>query len=961
MDQPSQLTLIRPTKSKAIPIINPNSGERQPVLVVNKSASTFPASPRPPSKDSSARFTPSIPIKAKTPPISKLEEDLISEDIRQAFNVYAQSFVPEALTIINKLDGQKIQTPAMNQIDFGAYVRKYISMEFLPPIPLPVELPMNTSFSLPDGIIHTHYEQYFRYHLEAEIESQQQENKSYSLYGHDAAVLSHEPSQPVTCSFIVPGLRENSPYIEEDDIIQLRQLCYDHMGRIFGMEQWLARSTQFGGSAPGFPELAGRWRGEPAPGWTGKVYNARASGVQRKQEQLLVRVCGLRAEDAKFGMQHSFSGKLHLKFNVQFPVPKERYLPMQLVLPIIQKALRQANDCRNQYQDMYGATNAAHPIPSTTSPKSYSFPQLESFSESCHNWLQSMLFPTEANCEAQTKLNTGSFNRQFFDEQLNWEQQKAIESICSHNYGTLPFLVSGPPGTGKTKTLVETALQLIDNVDKVSHILFCAPSDPAADTLVQRLSTYFKPTELLRLNRLSRTFAEVSDTVLPFCYVSQNLFSLPPFKHLMLYKIVVTTCRDASLLMYSRMANSDLYAAEYGLRSSIHPYDAQLSQVELHWTALLIDEAAQAMEPEALIPLAVVAPPLKASKLSFSPLLVMAGDEHQLGPRTSLRSSPLRTSLFARLFARPVYAGHPLARDNTGKAPPALNRAMLPILRPAFACLIRNYRSHPAILAVPSALFYADTLEPKATDTDCLASWSGWRGRRWPVLFHSNSSEDELEKEGGGWYNVGEAQIACHYADLLVRTGLVDQNEVCIMSPFKAQVQRLRETIREQQHGSLWDVNIGPTEAFQGLERDVVILCTTRSKQRFLNNDKVLDWGIIGMPNKMNVALTRAKFGLIVIGKKEILLQDPNWKAFLDFCERNGLVAGKTNSGGRLHDTDPVELTRLEKVLLGKERDSDRLKGSRVLRGVSQDDEMWTRGMQETLNIESMNGHGYND
>jgi superfamily I DNA and/or RNA helicase len=75
------------------------------------------------------------------------------------------------------------------------------------------------------------------------------------------------------------------------------------------------------------------------------------------------------------------------------------------------------------------------------------------------------------------------------------------------------------------------------------------------------------------------------------------------------------------------------------------------------------------------------------------------------------------------------------------------------------------------------------------------------------------------------------------------------------------------------------------------------------------------------MPNKMNVALTRAKFGLIVIGRREILLQDPNWKAFLDFCERNGLVAGKNDSDGRLHDRDRIEPTRIEKVLLAKEQD----------------------------------------
>jgi superfamily I DNA and/or RNA helicase len=84
-------------------------------------------------------------------------------------------------------------------------------------------------------------------------------------------------------------------------------------------------------------------------------------------------------------------------------------------------------------------------------------------------------------------------------------------------------------------------------------------------------------------------------------------------------------------------------------------------------------------------------------------------------------------------------------------------------------------------------------------------------------------------------------------------------------------------------------------EAFQGLESGVVILCTTRSKQRFVSKDKELDWGIVGMPNKMNVALTRAKFGLIVIGKKSVLAQDPNWNAWLQFCDRNGLLSGETD------------------------------------------------------------------
>jgi putative helicase MOV10L1/helicase MOV-10 len=952
MHQPSQHppVVARPTKSKAVPIINPGSGERQPVPVVhNQPTGTFPASLHPTTKGSSTRFTPSMLIDAKIPPISsrKLEDpdsDGIT-NIRQAFDVYARPFVPEALTIINTLHGPQIDTPANNQVDFGTYVRNSISLNFLPLIPQAVELPMTANFHLTDYDIHTQYEQHFRYHLEAEIQSQQRENESYSLYGHDVATSFAEPGQPATCSFLVPGLRENSPYVEEGDIVQLRQLRYDHMGRPFGMEQWLAPGSQFGGIAPGFPAPTGRWRGEPAPGWMGVIYNARASAVQRKQEQLVVTVCGLTAQN----MHHLLSGKHPLKFNVQFPVPMQRYLPMRQVLPIIQNAL------------CHGKHVAAKPAHTTSfTPMPCNPPQLEALSQA-HRWLQSMLFPTEANCEEQTALNPRSFSRPFFDKQLNREQQKAIESICSQNYGTLPFLIDGPPGSGKTKTSVEAALQLLRNVDKVTHILFCAPSDPAADTIVQRLSANLKPAEMLRLNRPSRTFAEVPATTLPFCYSSQNIFNLPPFKVLMSYRLVVTTCRDASLLLYSRMTNSDLYAAEYGLRSSIHPYSAETSPVELHWTALLIDESAQAMEPEVLIPLSVVAPPPESVKLACKPLFVMAGDERQLGPRTSLRSSPLKISLFARLFGRPVYAGHPLARGKAGKAPLALNKAMLPILRPAFANLIRNYRSHPAILAIPSALFYADTLEPEATGTDRLALWPEWRGRQWPVLLCNNPSEDDLETDGGGWYNVGEAQIACSYASRLVQTGLVEQNEICIMSPFKAQVQLLRKTIREQRYGSLWEVDIGPTEAFQGLERGVVILCITRSKLRFLNNDKGLNWGIIGMPNLMNVALTRAKFGLIVIGKAEILLQDPNWKAFLGFCERNGLVTDQAGGGGQLHDGGSFELTRLEKVLLARERDSGMSEDFPMLNGVSQDDEMWTSGMQTALDMESMDRYSRND
>lgn len=814
-------------------------------------------------------------------------------------DVYARPFVPESLTSINTLRGPNFETPPVNQFDFQEYIEKSLPTQFFPSPIQPT--PPDSSFN-PAVATQEHYEHFFEYHIKAEIEAQQRQNASYALYAHRV-----DTTDLMVVSFKVPGLQENSPYIEVDDIVQLRQIHEERP------------------KAPrrGRPRIEEPFQ---MAQWTGVSYNGRVSNIRRKNETLVVRLSGPSLQPRRL-RPDSFMVH-HLKFNVQFPVPEERFLPMRHVLPVIQQALR---------------------VIMHTSER-------QLFSEDSpqfHRWIRSMLFPKEVDSKLQTSLNNLSFNRLLFDSELNWEQQKAIESIGGQNYGTLPFLISGPPGTGKTKTLVELAIQLVKNVDNVAHILFCAPSDPAADTLVRRLASHFNPTQMFRLNRTSRAFTEIPDTVLPFCYVSDDALSFPPFKKLMAYNIVVTTCRDASLLIRTRMTNSDLYAAERGLVTAIHPDEAESFSAKLHWTALLMDEAAQAMEPEALVPLFVVAPPLKSDRLLSTPLFVMAGDDHQLGPRLSLHSSPLKTSLFARLFARPVYAEHPLARAKTGKAPPILNQSMLPILRPAFANLIRNYRSHPAILAVPSSVFYNDTLLAEAPGTDCLASWSQWRGKKWPVLFHNNVSPDDMDSDGGGWFNSGEASLACWYAASLVCSKLVEPKEVCIMSPFKAQVQRLRKVMRGKDYGGVfWDVDIGPTEIFQGLERGVVIICTTRSRAKYVEKDKELGWGLIDMPNKMNVALTRAKFGLIVLGNKDILLQDPNWKAFLDFCERNGLVRSDDGLGETAYDTDDSVRTTLEKGLLDKEEKQKELKVSRALGAGGQNNGMWTSGMQEPPSVE---------
>jgi hypothetical protein len=381
-------TFIRPDRSKAIRIRDPSSAETLPTPVAQTPASTQPVSLYPAAKEPS--FTGTLrktkfgrriklpnwrnisssdivtngqagadfdagrfrrednstlqPSPLPPPRQTSHHDDGAAERLGQSFDIYARPFVPETLTIINKLNGYEINTPAIKPIDFEAYIRTCIGLGTLQPMPAPVKLSMSASIGPTDSVSPTQYELYFRSLLEAEIQSQMQEYAEYSLFGHEVITsFGGFGLTPAACSFVVPGLRENSPYIEEDDIIQLRQLRCDHLGRTLGMEEWLALSRRFDNGIHGLPALAGRL---PAPGWTGQIYNGRASVVQRKQELVVVRVFGFAAQNVNLPGQQSISGTHHLKFNILFPVPEKRYIPMRQALSIVQGAFKHSDGKR---------------------------------------------------------------------------------------------------------------------------------------------------------------------------------------------------------------------------------------------------------------------------------------------------------------------------------------------------------------------------------------------------------------------------------------------------------------------------------------------------------------------------------------------------------------------------------------------------------------------------------------
>lgn len=145
------------------------------------------------------------------------------------------------------------------------------------------------------------------------------------------------------------------------------------------------------------------------------------------------------------------------------------------------------------------------------------------------------------------------------------------------------------------------------------------------------------------------------------------MFSIPSWKRLMQFRVVVCSCRDADILVQARCTNRDLGRWEKSVVDSLRGgSDEEIDVIQkgetvrLHWSVLLIDEAAQGLEPEVAIPLSVVAPPEEAS--NDKPIVVMAGDQRQLGPRTASKGA-LELSAFERLFARPLYTTHPLSRD----------------------------------------------------------------------------------------------------------------------------------------------------------------------------------------------------------------------------------------------------------------------------------------------------------
>ncbi|KAF1845480.1 P-loop containing nucleoside triphosphate hydrolase protein [Cucurbitaria berberidis CBS 394.84] len=927
------------SKLVAVPKLPPRS-KPAPVAPSNSSPQTGTAS-----SDSTFPRRETISTTAKSPRYGDDETSKTTRElVKWEYDVYATPFIPSALRSINTEEAVVITTKPKYWIDSQAYAHTFIGTSFIPDRPLNALETKYKQVTLPEErFIKDSYFQYFNRLMNIESAAKTQEHETHALYKVPLHRISTPDGQIWALS--VPGLREDSPVVEMGDTLQIRQLWMDSAGNPMPVPMYMeSHGMGHPSHAPVFYKT-----------WTGVQHNGSVYSINRAQETVYLKVEGL-------DFLHLGSNVVPLEANVSFPLRYGLLGVQRGALARVNLELRQTV-CLFHQNNLTNLDDGRIDFDGVPEVEYASTGTPEKCTCALHNdWVRRMLFPRERDGQLQTRLRKIP-HRALFDPAVNYEQAHAVNDICASDYGTLPYLISGPPGTGKTKTLVETAMQLL-NTTKTAHMIICAPSEAAADTLALRLKHYLNNKQLFRLNRPGRADNEVPRELMQYCYIENDMFYLPPFKTLMAFNVVVTSSRDVAILAEVRVTNNDLWTLERNMFSALHPED-QAPTPSLHWGALLIDEAAQATEIDVLPAISVVCPPSAYPTHLPQTRLVLAGDDNQLGPRTASRDPEFSTSLFARLSGRTLYKDHPLSRSNLkpSSGPPVIKRSMLPIIYPPFTLLVRNYRSHPAILSVPSSLFYNDTLMPEApTPSTPLQQSSLWRGRKWPVLFIPHIGPDEIERDGGGWYNIREARLACSIAQTLVEESRVQQKDICIMSPFAAQVKLLRFLIRSETYGGgagLWEVNIGPLEAFQGLENRVVIICTTRTRERFLDMDEKRGLGIIGQKRKMNVALTRAKEALFVIGSPVVLGQDEHWRQWLAFCWRNGLVADKKAVWkGDEEGFGKEKIGVLERALIVKENHGSKYEralgagaASHDINGNS-DYEAWIESLREALDEE---------
>ena len=454
---------------------------------------------------------------------------------------------------------------------------------------------------------------------------------------------------------------------------------------------------------------------------------------------------------------------------------------------------------------------------------------------------------------------------------LNESQRDAVREILAANHVSL---VHGPPGTGKTTTLVAAVGELVKTE---SRILFCTPSNSAADLVTMRLAEM--GLRVVRTGNISRVEEEVLRHTLDIQIADHpdtaQVKKLRKEAAELRKKAGKKKGRDKGLAFRDagRLSN---WARQLEDRTLDHILDttqvvvctligAAASILSKHeFKTCIIDEAAQALEPATWIPI------LKAGRV------VLAGDPFQLPPTVKNRDAD-KKGFSETLLEKLLLKNKPGARELKAPLPGPLV--------PATGNLLQvQYRMNEPIMGYSNNHFYQGKL--RAAELVARRSLPGVPLAESVVFIDTAGTgfEEKLHPRFKSRYNDGELGILLeHLLDLRSSTPPEDElPSVAVISPYRQQVVRAEDLIEAEPRLNDFRLTVNTVDGFQGRERDVVYLSLVRSNER-------QEIGFLADYRRMNVAITRARKYLIVIGDSATIGNDSFFAGFLEYVESNGL------------------------------------------------------------------------
>lgn len=442
---------------------------------------------------------------------------------------------------------------------------------------------------------------------------------------------------------------------------------------------------------------------------------------------------------------------------------------------------------------------------------------------------------------------------------LNSTQEEAVNKVLRAKDVAV---VHGPPGTGKTTTLEEA---ICETLQRENQVLVCAQSNTALDWIAEKLVD--RGISVLRIGNPTR----VNDKMLSFTY-ERRFEAHPDYPELWSIRKAIRDMQrsmrrknqDERETIRNRMSRLRFRATELELAIDASLFDqarvvastligASNRVLESHrFTSLFIDEAAQALEAACWVAIN------KADRVVF------AGDHFQLPP--TIKCLEAAKGGLSETLMQKVATRKPLA----------------------VSLLKIQYRMHDDIMGFPSAWFYNDELiaaaEVKnrgilAYDTPLV----------WINTDDSDSSEAQLEGSLSK-INKTEANVLIEtlheYIEKIGKERILDEKiDFGLISPYKAQIQYIRSLIKKDGYFKPFRklITVHTVDGFQGQERDVIVISLVRS-----NNEGQI--GFLQDLRRMNVAITRARMKLIILGNASTLTKHSFYKQLFDYIKKKGKI-----------------------------------------------------------------------